>query len=191
MNSKVMLGPFSKVYREPELRLLRFMVPETLRYRIVEPALRGGLKISPEKIIRAYKNIHGRLWILVEFERGYDLYKHFKLSSRDKYARRIPRIVVEACPKPRCGEDLVDRFCPDCLEEVERPKYLEVWRDSEAVEEIMLLEKIEIGRDYVALLIAKEWIKIPRQLLHEHVVSLVKRSDGTYIKYLRITSPLV
>ncbi|MEM0111414.1 MAG: hypothetical protein QXK90_01465, partial [Candidatus Parvarchaeota archaeon] len=71
MKSKLLLGPFNKVYRDSGL--LRFIVPDHLRSSIVEHSLRNGLKISPENILRAYKNQYGYFWIIVGFDKGYDL----------------------------------------------------------------------------------------------------------------------
>ncbi|MEM2216645.1 MAG: hypothetical protein QXP57_08805 [Nitrososphaerota archaeon] len=181
MKSKLLLGPFNKVYRD--LELLRFIVPEHVRSSIVEHSLRNGLKISPERILRAYKNSYGYFWIIIGFNRGYDLYKHFKLSDRDRHARRIPRIVVEICPK--CEEDLVDGSCLECGEV--RPKYLEVWRDPEALEELIgPVEEVKKNREKISLLVRGDWIDIPRTFLHEYVVSIVKIEDKVYVKYLRI-----
>ncbi len=94
-----MLGPFDDVYRQGSLLFLK--VPEEYRGRVLEESLKPGLKISPDRISRAYKDKLGRHWILVEYEKGYDFFKHFKLAPKEKYAWRIPRITVEVCP--RCG----------------------------------------------------------------------------------------
>ncbi|MEM0049520.1 MAG: hypothetical protein QXW39_03175 [Candidatus Bathyarchaeia archaeon] len=182
MKSKLLLGPFNKVYRDSGL--LRFIVPDHLRSSIVEHSLKNGLKISPDKIFKAYKNQYGYFWIIVEFDKGYDLYKHFKLSDRDRHARRIPRIVVEACP--RCGEDLVDGSCLECGEV--KPRYLEVWRDPEALEELIgPVEKVEKSREKISFLVGESWIDVPRTFLHEYIVSMVKIEDKIYVKYLRIS----
>gem|GEM_PF-1112559 len=179
VKSKLLLGPFNKVYRDSDF--LRFIVPEHLRSSIVEHSLKNGLKISPENILRAYKNQYGYFWIIVGFDKGYDLYKHFKLSDRDRHARRIPRIVVEICP--RCGEDLVNGSCLECGEV--KPKYLEVWRDPEAIEKILPLKKFEkIGNSYV--LDVGHRIEIPKQFIHEFIVSLVRKIDGLYVKMLTL-----
>ena len=74
--------------------------------------------------------------------RGYDLYKHFRLAPmRDAW--RIPRITVEVCPA--CGEDVVEGVCLECGERVEKPRHLEVWRDREAVEELIPVTGIRRG----------------------------------------------
>jgi hypothetical protein len=92
---RILLGPFSGVYRRGGL--LFFRTPEEYRDRILEEPLRPGLAISPDRIARAYKDGLGRYWILVEYVRGYDLYKHFRLAPM-RNAWRIPRITVEASP---------------------------------------------------------------------------------------------
>ena len=180
MEKRILLGPFSGVYRDGEL--LCFTVPRMFRDRVAENVLKSGLKISPRKILRAYKNAYGYFWIIVGFEKGYDLLKHFKFSDRDRYARRIPRIVVEACPE--CGEDLVEGVCVNCGE-VEKPRYLEVWRDPEAVEK--LLRIIRVSKNHNVILYASSGaISIPRHILHEKVVSIARRMDGLYVKVLMI-----
>ena len=183
MEKKILLGPFDNVYREGEL--LRFTVPRMFRERVAENVLKTGLKISPRKILRAYKNAYGYFWILVGFERGYDLLKHFKFSDRDKYARRIPRIVVEVCPE--CGEDLIERVCVNCGD-VEKPKYLEVWRDPEAREELLQIIKISKSCDSIILDTSSGRISIPRSMLHEFVASIVRKASDLYVKVLKITN---
>jgi len=80
MRSRMLIGPFAGVHRASG-NPLKFTVPRDLRGRVREPALRDGLRISPEKIARAYKDGLSKYWILVEYERGYDLYKHFRLDG--------------------------------------------------------------------------------------------------------------
>lgn len=178
---RVLLGPFSNVYREGNL--LFFKVPEDCRDRILEESLKPGLKISPEKIVRAYKSRLGRYWILVRYERGYDLYKHFRLAPRDRYAWRIPRITVEACP--RCGEDIVEGVCLECSEKIEKPKHLEVWRDREAVEELIPIHSIKEDPSKLTILSRGVELKIPRQIIHEKIVSIVG-SRPAYVKILSL-----
>ena len=181
MRSRLLIGPFAEVHRASE-SLLKFTVPRDLRERVREPALRDGLKISPDKIYRAYKGRRG-IWLIIEFERGYDLYKHFKLAERERYARRIPRLVIGVCP--RCGEEVVQGLCLECNMEVERVRYLEVWRDPLAREVIVgPLAKIEEEGSVLIIHLGSERLKIPKTLLHETLVSLVKRADGIYAKLL-------
>jgi len=149
---RILLGPFSDVYRRGGL--LFFKAPEEYRARILEGPLKPGLTVSPDRIVRAYKDGLCRYWILVEYERGYDLYKHFRLASM-RGAWRVPRITVEACPI--CGEDLVDGYCLECGEGVERPKHVEVWRDPEAREELMPL--LAASRDQAGLTIRSRNLK--------------------------------
>jgi len=83
---RILLGPFRDVYRHGNL--LFFKAPEEYRSRVLEESLKPGLKISPDRIAKGYKDKLYRYWILVDYERGYDLYKHFKLAPRDKNAWR-------------------------------------------------------------------------------------------------------
>ena len=166
---------------------MKFTVPGDLRVRVREPVLRKGLTISPEKIYRAYKSRRG-IWLLIEFERGYDLYKHFKLKEREKYARRVPRLVIEVCPE--CGEEIVQGFCLECGTEVEKVKYLEVWRDPWAKEVVVgPLAKIEDEGGALVIHFGSEQLKIPKILLHETLISLVKRGDSIYAKLLTLEKP--
>ena len=181
MKSRLLLGPFAEVHKTSE-NLLRFTVPKDLRERIREPALKDGLTVSPEKIYRAYKGNRG-IWLVVEFEKGYDLYKHFKLMEREKYARRAPRLVIEVCPE--CGEELVQGLCLECGTEVEKPKRLEVWRDPWAKEVVVgPLAKIENEGGALTLHFGSEQLKIPKELLHETLISLVKRGNEIYARLL-------
>jgi hypothetical protein len=179
---RILLGPFSDVYRHGNL--LFFKALEEYRDRILEKSLKPGLKISPDRIARAYKDKLYRYWILVEYERGYDLYKHFKLAPRDKNAWRIPRITVEVCP--RCGEDVVDGVCLECGEKVERPRHIEVWRDPEAIEELIPVVSIRRGREEITIQSRTSLFKIPREMVHEKIVSIVRRNRSIYIKLLKI-----
>jgi len=179
---RIMLGPFSNVYRQGNL--LFFKVPEECRDRILEESLKTGLKISPDRIARAYKDKLYRYWILVEYERGYDLYKHFKLAPKDKNAWRMPRITVEVCP--RCGEDIVGGVCLECGENVERPRHIEVWRDPEAVEELIPVVSIRRGRENITIQSRTSLFEIPREILHEKIVSIVRRNGSIYVKLLKI-----
>ena len=178
---RILLGPFSGVYRRGGL--LFFRTPEEYRDRILEEPLRPGLAISPDRIARAYKDGLGRYWILVEYARGYDLYKHFRLAPM-RNAWRIPRITVEACPA--CGEDVVDGRCPECGEGVERPRHLEVWRDPEAVEELVPVQDVESGPAGLAVRSGEGVLRIPRPLIHEALVSMVRRGDALYARLLRL-----
>ena len=150
--------------------------------KISERALRGALKLPPEKIVRAYKNRSGQYWILVEFERGYDLYKHFKLKERDRYAVRLPRIVLDVCPN--CGGDIVEGICVECGREVERPKRVEVWRDRFAEEEVVgPINSVEEDFHALTFKTSEDEIRIPRHVVKEFVISLVKRVDGVYLRW--------
>jgi len=181
VRSRLLLGPFAKVHKSSE-SLLSFIVPKDLRDKIREPTLREGLKLSPDKIYRAYKGRRG-LWLVVEFEKGYDLYKHFKLAEREIYARRVPRLVVEVCPK--CGEEVVEGFCLECSTEVEKVNPLEVWRDPWAREVIVgPLSKIEEEDGFLVIYLGSEQLRIPKIILHETIISLIKRGDGVYAKLL-------
>jgi hypothetical protein len=51
---RILLGPFSDVYRHGNL--LFFKAPEEYRSRVLEESLKPGLKISPDRIARAYKD---------------------------------------------------------------------------------------------------------------------------------------
>ena len=175
-----MLGPFEDVYRHG--RLLLFRVPQEYRGKVLEESLKEGLKISAERIARAYKDKLGRYWILVEYERGYDLYKHFRLAPKEKYAWRIPRITVEACS--RCGEDIVGGVCLECGEKVEKPRHIEVWRDREAVKELIPIQDIVESSSGLTILSGEVELKVPRQIIHEKIVSIVRRGGEVYAKLL-------
>jgi len=179
---RVLLGSFSNVYRQGNL--LFFKVPEEYRNIVLEESLKPGLKISPDRIARAYKDKLYRYWVPVEYERGYDLYKHFKLAPRDRHAWRMPRITVEVCP--RCGEDIVDGVCLECGEKVERPRHIEVWRDPEVIEE--LIPVVSIRKEPENLIIESETslFEIPKEIIHEKVVSIVTRNRPIYVKLLKI-----
>jgi hypothetical protein len=179
---RILLGPFSGVYRHGNL--LFFKASEEYRSRILEESLKSGLKISPDRIARAYKDKLCRYWILVEYERGYDLYKHFKLSPLDKNAWRIPRITVEVCP--RCREDIVDGVCLECGENVEKPRHIEVWRDPEAIEELIPVTRIKRGRENITLQSGTSLFKIPREIIHEKIASIVRKEESIYVKLLKI-----
>jgi hypothetical protein len=116
--------------------------------------------------------------------RGYDLYKHFKLAPRDKNAWRIPRITVEVCP--RCREDIVDGVCLECGENVERSGHLEVWRGPEAIEELIPVVSIRRGREEITIQSGTSLFKIPREMVHEKIVSIVRRNRSIYVKLLKI-----
>lgn len=178
---KILLGPFSDVYRQGSLLFLK--VPGEYRGRVLEESLKPGLKISPDRIVRAYKDKLCRYWILVEYERGYDLYKHFRLAPRERHAWRIPRITVEVCP--RCGEDIVEGVCLECSEKIEKPKHLEVWRDREAVEELIPIHSIKEDPSRLTILSRGVELKIPRQIIHEKIVSIVG-SRPAYVKILSL-----
>jgi len=179
---RILLGPFSGVYRHGNL--LFFKASEEYRSRILEESLKSGLKISPDRIARAYKDKLCRYWILVDYEKGYDLYKHFKLAPRDKNAWRIPRITVEVCP--RCREDVVDGVCLECGENVERPRHIEVWRDPEAIEELIPVVSIKRRRQNITIESQTSLIEIPKEIIHEKTVSIVRRNRSIYIKLLKI-----
>jgi ribosomal protein L32 len=146
----------------------------------LEESLKPGLKISPDRIARAYKDRLCRYWILVEYERGYDLYKHFKLAPLDKNAWRIPRITVEVCP--RCGEDIVDGVCLECGEKIEKPKHIEVWRDPEAVEKMIPVKNIRRGSEGYVIESDIGEVKIPRHILHEKIIAMVRSPRLVYVK---------
>ena len=179
---RIMLGPFSNVYRLGNL--LFFKASEECRDMILEESLKTGLKISPDRIAKAYKDKLYRYWILVEYERGYDLYKHFKLAPRDKNAWRIPRITVEVCP--RCREDIVDGVCLECGENVERPGHLEVWRDPEAIEELIPVVRIKRRRQNITIESQTSLIEIPKEIIHEKIVSILRRNELIHVKLLKI-----
>jgi len=178
---RILLGPFSGVYRRGSL--LFFKTPEEYRDRVLENSLKPGLAISPDKIARAYKDRLGRYWILVEYAKGYDLYKHFRLAYKDRYAWRIPRITVEICPA--CGEDVVEGVCLECGEEIEKPRYLEVWRDPEAFEKLIPLQNVMKNSLGLKMMSGGMELKIPKQILHERIVSIVKSGNALYVKLLK------
>jgi len=182
LKKRIMLGPFSNVYRHGNL--LFFKAPEEYRSRVLEESLKPGLKISPDRIAKGYKDKLYRYWILVDYEREYDLYKHFKLAPRDKNAWRIPRITVKVCP--RCGEDVVDGVCLECGEKVEKPRHIEVWRDPEAVEELIPVTRIKRGRENITLQSGTSLFKIPREIIHEKIASIVRKDESIYVKLLKI-----
>jgi hypothetical protein len=182
LKKRIMLGPFSNVYRHGNL--LFFKAPEEYRSRVLEESLKTGLRISPDRMARAYKDRLYRYWILVDYERGYDLYKHFKLAPRDKNAWRIPRITVEVCP--RCGEDVVDGVCLECGEKVERPRHIEVWRDPEAIEELIPVTRIKRRSQNITLQSGTSLFKIPREIIHEKIASIVRKDESIYVKLLKI-----
>ncbi len=184
MADRLVLGPFIKVYRLGQNLLLFKPDPEYID-KILEEHLKTGLKISPGKIFRAYKNGRGKLWVMVEFMRGYDFFKHFKLAPKDKYAWRIPRIVVEVCPS--CGGDIVDRLCLDCGEAVDRPKYLEVWRDPEAVEELIPVDRLEESSNGLMIVSGEGGIIIDRHIWHEKIISIVRKDESVYARILVIS----
>jgi hypothetical protein len=178
---RILLGPFSDVYRRGNL--LFFKTPEEYRDRVLEDSLKPGLAISPGRIMRAYKDRLGRYWILVEYVRGYDLYKHFRLAPmRDAW--RIPRITVEVCPA--CGEDVVEGVCLECGERVEKPRHLEVWRDREAVEELIPVTGIRRGVESLVIESETGQLEIPKGLIHERMLSIVRRGGLIYIKLLKL-----
>jgi len=178
---RILLGPFSDVYRRGNL--LFFKVPEEYRDRILEDPLKPGLAISPDKIIRAYKDRLCRYWILVEYEKGYDLYKHFRLAPKDKHAWRMPRITVEICSA--CGEDVIEGMCLECGEKVEKPRHLEVWRDPEAVEELIPVISIKRGRESLIIESETSQLEIPREIIHEKILSIVRKGGSIHIKLLK------
>jgi hypothetical protein len=180
LKKRMMLGPFSDVYRHG--KLLFFKTPEEYRSRILEESLKPGLKISPDRIAKAYKDKLCRYWILVEYERGYDLYKHFKLAPRDKNAWRIPRITVEVCP--RCREDIVDGVCLECGENVEKPKHVEVWRDLEAVEELIQVSSIKRGLKGLVIQSENGLLEIPREIIHEKVIAVIRGPSSVSVRLL-------
>jgi ribosomal protein L32 len=179
---RIMLGPFSNVYRQGNL--LFFKASEEYRSRVLEESLKPGLKISPGRIAKAYKDKLYRYWILVDYERGYDLYKHFKLAPRDKNAWRIPRITVEVCPT--CGEDIVERVCLECGEKVGRPRHIEVWRDPEAVEELIPITGIKRRGENLTIESETSLLEIPKEIIHEKIVSIVRKDESIYVKLLKI-----
>jgi len=178
---RIMVGPFEDVYRDGDL--LFFKVSQQYRDRILEEPLKTGLKISPKRIARTYKDRLGRYWMLVEYEKGYDLYKHFRLAPRDRYAWRIPRITVEVCP--RCGEDIVEGVCLECGEKVEKPRHMEVWRDPEAIEELIPIQSITKSSSRLTILCGEEELRVPIQIIHEKIVSIIRSGDTIHIKLLR------
>jgi len=175
-----MLGPFDDVYRQGSLLFLK--VPEEYRGRVLEESLKPGLKISPDRISRAYKDKLGRHWILVEYEKGYDFFKHFKLAPKEKYAWRIPRITVEVCP--RCGGDIVEGVCLEYGEKIEKPRHIEVWRDGEAVEELIPVVSIKRRRENLTIESENSLLEIPRQIIHEKIISIVRRGV-VHVRLLR------
>jgi len=179
---RILLGPFGDVYRRGSL--LFFKTPEEYRDRVLENSLKPGLAISPGRIMRAYKDRLGKYWILVEYAKGYDLYKHFRLAYKDRYAWRIPRITVEICPA--CGEDVVEGVCLECGEKIEKPKHLEVWRDPEAVEELIPVTSIRKGHERFTIESEVSQLEIPKEIIHERIVSIVGKNGSIYVKLLKI-----
>jgi len=114
--------------------------------------------------------------------RGYDFFKHFKLAPRDRYAWRIPRITVEACPE--CGEDIVEGVCLECSEKAEKPRHIEVWRDREAIEELIPIQDIIESPSGLTILSRGVELKVPRQIIHEKMVSVLMRGGVVYTKLL-------
>ena len=185
---RMLLGPFKSVSMEGELISLQ-VDPDYLD-KVSESGVPFELKIHPRMVKRAYKappstRSGERYWILVEFERGYDLYKHYRLANRAKYARRIPRLVAKVCPS--CGACLIDGLCPSCGDEVEKPRYLEVWRDPHVREELFgPVKSAEKTASELVFRSSSGEFRVRREVLHESIVSIVKAGDGAYVKYLRI-----
>jgi len=151
---------------------------------VLKESLKEDLKIPPERIIRAYKDKLYRYWILVEYEKGYDFYKHFRFAPRSMNAWRIPRITVEACPT--CREDVVDRVCLECGEEVKKPRHIEVWRDPDAVEELIPVTCINKRRESLTIESGDSQLEISKEIIHERIVSIVRRNKSIYVKLLKI-----
>jgi len=184
----MLLGPFKSVSMEGELISLQ-VDPDYLD-RVSESGMPFELKIHPGMIKRAYKappstRSGERYWILIEFERGYDLYKHYRLAARAKYARRVPRLVARVCPS--CGTCLIDGLCPSCGDEVEEPRYMEVWRDPYAREELFgPVKSAERTASELVFRSSSGEFRIRREILHESITSIIKRVDGAYVKLLKI-----
>jgi len=112
------------------------------------------------------------------------LYKHFRLAPRDRHAWRIPKITVGVCP--RCGEDIVEGVCLECGGRVEKPRHLEVWRDPEAIEELIPVLGVKKGRGNLTIESKTNLLKIPREIIHEKIVSIVRRNGSIHLKLLKI-----
>ena len=82
---------------------------------------------------------------------------------------------------------MVGGRCPECGEGVERPRHLEVWRDPEAVEELVPVQDVESGPAGLAIRSGEGVLKVPRPLIHEVVASMVKRGDALYAKLLKVS----
>lgn len=176
----MILGPFTEIDREGGS--LRLVPDATYLDRIREYWFRSGLKISGDKILRAYADGR-RYWIAIEFKKGYDLYKHLRLAEVAKHAKRIPRIVVEVCPK--CGEGLVNGLCVNCGE-VEELRLVEVWRDPSAVEVKSgpFQGVVEEGGDVV--FVGRDSLRIPRWLVKYTVVSQRRDEEGVWLRILKL-----
>jgi len=74
----------------------------------------------------------------------------------------------------------------ECGENVEKPKHVEVWRDLEAVEELIQVSSIKRGRENITIQSGTSLFKIPREIIHEKIVSIVRRNRSIYVKLLKI-----
>jgi hypothetical protein len=80
----------------------------------------------------------------------------------------------------------VDGVCLECGENVERPRHIEVWRDPEAIEELIPVVSIKRRRQNITIESQTSLIEIPKEIIHEKTVSIVRRNRSIYIKLLKI-----
>jgi hypothetical protein len=80
----------------------------------------------------------------------------------------------------------VEGVCLECGENVKRPRHIEVWRDPEAIEELIPVTRIKRGRENITLQSGTSLFKIPREIIHEKIVSIVRKDESIYVKLLKI-----
>ena len=79
----------------------------------------------------------------------------------------------------------------ECGEKVEKPRHLEVWRDPEAVEELIPVISIKRGRESLIIESKTSQLEVPREIIHEKILSMVRKGGSIYIKLLKNSnSPL-
>lgn len=200
---KMVLGPFLGFVTKGSL--IFFNVPGRLSDMIVEHAFRDGLLISPRIIKQAYKidvgytKLSYRLsyreleywgshlyWIRAEAERGYDLFKHFRLMKIHPKAVRIPRLIELRCKEHNTPLPTEGAFCAECNSNVAKPVKVEVWRDPAAREETLGPFK-DVKRDnkYVNF-IGKKNFRIPKYAAKEIILTIVPSKYSFSVKILTL-----
>jgi hypothetical protein len=70
----------------------------------------------------------------------------------------------------------------ECGENVEASKHIEVWRDPEAVEKIIPVKNIRRSSEGYVIESDIGEVKIPRHIIHEKIVAMVRSSHLVYVK---------